>query len=419
MNSNQSDIQLSQLEKHKTVIEFLDAYITNEITEKEKNLVEQHLVSCQECQHILIDLSRLRTLFKGPHENLKTRSNLNPSDIPVYQRGVSALADTVLDHIAYTAQEQKDTQLSSSPVPLQPFQARKPNSKRHLQWLLGITAAVLCIAIVGGIWNTIMIKSSAKSNPKPSMQPFVAQWNFPADIPAVQHGQDVFALKYVACLNNQECSLIYAFRSSQHEKLPQVHVLSVLAARPGSTMTIGSRIQSLGALGEFEIGVISTRVSNRVGQSIQLQGLFPGQKTPWTVLVMNQVHPLRLGGSDISYGEGSGMNGPDDLPNMQVDDGYDLNVNKNAPDNRLTTLLALTLQPAQKTPATATHLYLRLDASTNDPQNPSLVVAVISQTDYIRLEGPHPAPGNPGSQRAPGPFTPKQLQATMTATAKK
>ena len=113
------------------------------------------------------------------------------------------------------------------------------------------------------------------------------------------------------------------------------------------------------------------------------------------------------------------MNGPDDLPNMQVDDGYDLNVNKNAPDNRLTTLLALTLQPAQKTPATATHLYLRLDASTNDPQNPSLVVAVISQTDYIRLEGPHPAPGNPGSQRAPGPFTPKQLQATMTATAKK
>ena len=114
-----------------------------------------------------------------------------------------------------------------------------------------------------------------------------------------------------------------------------------------------------------------------------------------------------------------GINGPDDLPNMHVDYGYNLNVNRNAPDNRLTTLLAFTLQPSQKISGTATSIYMRLDASTSDPHNPSLIVTVISQANYVRLEGPHPAPSNSGPQQGPGPFTPKQLQATMTATAKK
>ena len=241
-------------------------------------------------------------LLMQPNRNVHAQ----PTSSQAYKRGVSELADTVLDHIAHTNQEQKSTESSSSLIQSQPFQARKPHSKYRLQWLLGVAAAVLCVAIVGGVWNTIMLKSSATNNAKPSTQPFVGQWDSPADIPAVQHGQDVFALKYISYVNDQEFSLIYAFHSSQYNKVPQIHVVSVLPSHTGSTITIGSSIQPLGTLGEFEIGAIHMRVSNRVGQSILLQGLFSDQKSSWTVSVINQVHPLRLGGPNIGYGEGGG-----------------------------------------------------------------------------------------------------------------
>jgi anti-sigma factor RsiW len=51
-----------------SISKFLEKYFDQEVTDKERSLVEGHLQECQACQDALMSMEELRTLIKNPVE---------------------------------------------------------------------------------------------------------------------------------------------------------------------------------------------------------------------------------------------------------------------------------------------------------------------------------------------------------------
>ncbi|GCF09726.1 hypothetical protein [Dictyobacter arantiisoli] len=424
MKKDQSTTQAFDSNDHKAVIVLLDSYSTDELTYLEKALVEHHLVSCQECQYMLTDISHLHTLLKLPENDLRSPMLHEYSLTPTYRRNVSLLADSILDRITLMGGEHTPATLSSSIVAQQPVRfvslREKARYKNRLRWVVGLAAAVMCIALLNVLFFSAISQFISKNKTGVSVdstsQPPI--WMFQQDQVAttIRQGQNIFAVEFIPIVNNSEFGIIYAYRSSHPGTLPHIEVDSILPYHQGSSITIPDHIQSLGTIGEFEIGIIYMHVQNRVKQSIVLQGTFPEQPNLWHLTLCTQMTTLPTGDSSSGGEYGAFIVDQKNLPEliMRIPDVTD---KKAYVATHTANLLSLTLSSIQKAPTTNQSLYIRLDYLLSKTP---VQATVISQADFIHLAGPQPTHTNCGTCH---PVNQDQLRkmfnATETATVKK
>ncbi|GCE07173.1 zf-HC2 domain-containing protein [Dictyobacter aurantiacus] len=401
------DSSLPASDEHQTVTALLDAHATAELTEAERTLVERHLTLCQQCQQALNTITHLHSLLRMPAgESEVATLNKYADGMPEYRRGISALADSVLDRLA-----QGDQTEAASPIPLTSGQLRPDHSeiarrvrRDRKRWagMLALVAAALCVGVLG-IWCLSIISQSISSNIVPTTisRPAPVYWGPRQDQMVARHGQDVFALKYMSDVNELNWAFIYAFRTPQPGTEPQVKVTSSLPKQPAKTITIAASMRTLGRVGDFTMGVMYVRFPNRVGQSITLQGQFPDQATPWRLTIMDQLTavPASYDQSDGTL-RSRGWSAIDAKSFPEISQVYPtLNSypqDKNAPaDDQLLDFLGFTLSSH---PKAATPLYVRVDY-VGKPA--SLQVTTISYAEYLRLAGPQPTP-TPRPTAAPG-----------------
>ncbi|GHO88666.1 anti-sigma factor family protein [Dictyobacter formicarum] len=405
---DRADMQTSTPKEHHTVKALLDAYSAAELVENEKSLVAHHLESCQQCQRELDDISRLHSLLKLPDVDIQAATLKGYSTMPEYKRGISDLADSVLDRLAQ--QDQEDAAIKALPSIGQSQQAH-PTASRHTlarrkRWprLLALVAAAMCVAVLS-VLCIPPISQFISTNTHNGAGGVMKQqapiiWRVHQDQTVARHGQDVFALLFASVVNEREFVLFYAFRTSHPGMSPQVKVVSTLPAQPGESITIPDRVQALGSVGDFAIGVIHVQMPDRLGQSITLQGTFPDQATPWHLTILDQNSKLPPV-SNQPYGASMFYIDPKSLPEItQVYPFMNPSTEeKNTTgDNHLWGLFGFVLSSRPQTGSIATPLYVRVDYSV---KHAALQVTAISYADYMRLAGPQPTP-TPRPTAAPG-----------------
>jgi hypothetical protein len=107
----------------------------------------------------------------------------------------------------------------------------------------------------------------------------------------LQTSQEVLCLKHIT-ITGKEFQFFYAMKANQ-EGSPDVLVISSSVPLGGASFAprtqLRATLQSLGSLGEYEVGVIHASWLNQPGQIILLQITFPGRKAHWQLAPLKQV----------------------------------------------------------------------------------------------------------------------------------
>jgi hypothetical protein len=405
-------------DEHQTTMVLLDGYATDILTAQEKKGVEQHLTSCQECQCALRDISRLHTFIGLPDTVIHASQLYEASTLPMYKRGISRLADSVLDTIAQTNREEA-TPTSNPPIAQwRPSRLTKSHSKKiRIGLLVGGVATSICAIALGILWLAAMRAHGSQTQ----TTAYAGTWLLHQDqTPVIQQGQNVFAVEYVPIMDNRDFDFIYAYRSSQPEAPPHVNVISMIPGQATSSITINSTVQPLGMLGDFEIGEIHAHMPNRVGQSIIVQGTFPDQTTPWHLTICDQNVAFSSTAPPYMGTEGGLLADQGKEPEVTAHWSNYLGgigksqyrVSNTHGYTHIVGLISFTLTPQPKMPTTTAQMYVRMDYLWKD----AIVKAtVISQAEYQSLEGPQPTPF---AGPRPTPINPDQLRKEYDATAR-
>jgi hypothetical protein len=348
IKNDQSHQQMPLSDEHEAIVDLLDGYSRDTLVAQEKRVVEQHLVSCQECQ---------------------------------------------------------DDTAASKPLTVQWPLSRLTRSRSHKtprnrgRWLVGLVAASICVVVLGVLCfpaiSQLIFMSIQSSRVQSTAVTSI--WSpSQTQMPVIRQGQNVFAVEHVALIDNRDFDFIYAFRSSHSEVRPQVNVISKLSSQPTSSITIKSTVQKLGILGDFEIGEIQAHIQDHVGQTIVVQGTFPDQTTPWHLTICSQSFPLRP--ADPSSADGPYSGGSiayqNALPEITVNIPTLTKENSNLTSNvygytHQVGLISLTSSSSQKLSTLAAPMYMRLDYLW---KNAMVKATLISQAEYLRLAGPEPTP---------------------------
>lgn len=269
-----------------TILSLLDAYMTHELEQEEHKRVEYHLEACSECQHLLIEVTRLRRLLT----TLAPKSNQHEVSKDVVQEQnnlqLPLLATTVLAEIEARKKGQRMEHRRTVEAQQNYLSNKAFFRERAWSRKIAIFAAVLCVMLLTGIIATIV--HFLPNSGGEASQPAPIVWQ-------VQHGQtfaqssgNKFALKYIE-VTGQEFRFFYAFTASHPGPL-QVEAISYLNPNPQNTIHLVTIVQPLGSLGAFSVGVIRVSRVTRVGQIIALQITLPAEKFPtWELSPLRQL----------------------------------------------------------------------------------------------------------------------------------
>jgi hypothetical protein len=285
--------------------------------------------------------------------------------------------------------------------------------------LVGCVAAILCAVIVGILWFSTMSPHSSRTQTTAIGGTWLLQQD---QTPVIRQGQNVFAVEYVPIMDNRDFNFIYTYRSSHPEVPLHVNVISMLPSQPTSSITINSTVQQLGMLGDFEIGEIHARMPNRVGQSIVLQGTFPDQTTLWHLTICYQNVEFSSTESPTIGMEGGLLADQGKVPEIIAHSPVYLGGAGKSPYRTTNTngythivgLISFSLSQQQKMSTKIAPMYVRLDYLW---KNATVNATVISQAEYLNLEGPQPTPCGTCLGPKPTPINPDQLRKNYYATA--
>ena len=365
------------------------------------------------------DILRFHTILGLPDSVIQTTQLHEEDTLPTYKRGISRLADSVLDVIAQTGRE--DGTDTSKPAIRTPHSRFKKASQRQMRWLVGLVAASICVIVLGimcfpSISQDIFM--SIHGSPKQAAAAASIWSDYQEQTSMIRQGQNVFAVEYGTIMDNRDFGFFYVYRSSHARELPQVKVVSTLPSQSKTSIIINSTVQKIGMVGDFEIGEISAHIQDRVGQVIVVQGMFPEQGTSWHLSICRQNFPLRPSDPSVTAGTygGGAIIYQNVFPEITVNIPQPTPVYENLTSNTYgythpVGLISFTSSSPQKKSTTPASIDMRLDYLWKQAM---VKATIISQATYQKLEGPQPTYSGPRNT-----LSPSQFDATATATAKK
>jgi hypothetical protein len=201
----------------------------------------------------------------------------------------------------------------------------------------------------------------------PPPPPFA--WELQTEHVVFQHAEGSFCLKYIA-IRPKDMGLFYAFSSSL-AKYPYTLATSSFenTSELQEPLPLTARVESLGSLGEYDIGIVHVAWIDRPGQVIRLQifssqdGLLLGELTPLRQLQ----YPVYQGGGKLG---GIGL-AQTACPEILFQ----------GPVKR--EQVAFFMRTLQQQPASGmTHLFLQIPRGYGEA-----AVSLISQADYLAIAG--------------------------------
>lgn len=285
---NHRDSSAHSIAFHEQQLPLFDAYMTNELDEDEKTQVEQHLKSCQECQHLFNEVTHFRYL-------LGTR--LQPAESFTSAQKETTHSSSII-HAVMECIEQKGKKGDHS-APLPTLTARKRVPYTYLR----IVAAVLCLFLLVSLLATIqhtLNTSSSKNGPMSVPAPIV--WTTQQSM-LVQNSAGVLAIKEIEITTQKEFRFYYVFQSS-HQGTIHVTAASSLNTTQTQPIILSATVQSLGIIDGFSVGVIRVHYLDRAGQTIALRITSSGSgNASWQLTPLKQLiaEPHPEGGSFYSF----------------------------------------------------------------------------------------------------------------------
>lgn len=192
--------------------------------------------------------------------------------------------------------------------------------------------------------------------------PLASPWELQPNQMFIHDSEGIFSIKYVD-ITSREFHFFYAFQAP-HANALHVTAVSYPAGKSGALIHLAARVQPLGQLGIFTVGVIHISRFSRAGQSIGLQIIPLRANTSWNLVPLKQVR-------DEQHVDTSRYEIPSDPgqtpqvefygPVMQQQVAYFTDI--------------VPGQPASKNP----HIFMRID----DPA----AVALITQAEYLSIAG--------------------------------
>lgn len=362
MSNHRHLTENSSYSPHEKIILLLDAYSTDELEDDEQEAVEQHLVSCRECQNLLATVHH----FRGLSSRLSAHDRPNDWDgesvLMSHDDLSSGIADRVLNEIT-AKNEERMRQQPIAEIPQNHLSAK--NTLRRWNWRTSLPAiaAVLCVALLAG---SLLLALTYFHQPSsgPASQPPALNWERYQGQFLAQNTEGTFSIKYMD-ITNREFRFFYAFRS-HHGGIPNVEVVSYPASNPGAVTKLVTTVQSLGYLDGFNVGVVHARGLNRVGQIIALQITPLGKNTPTLRLApLKQLLNYSFDSTRIYEGfpiEQTGLPGIFWYGPVKMEQvAFFKNTVSNPPGGH------------------ATYIFVRLDDS--------IVVKVITQEEYLAIAG--------------------------------
>jgi ribosomal protein L34E len=391
--TNEKKPQDTNGEAHTKFVTWLDAYVTDELDEREKAQLEQHIEHCAECQQWLVDIRRLRTLLKAHGTSIQKESGAYAAQTPSPSCSQSILTAIANDHNSADSQETLEPSVARQQWTVT-LSGQKNVTKRPYLRLIGVLVAALCIFVLVFALlpqltqlTTFSLIGSTQPHSRPIAQEPATFWQLDEKQTVMRNGSDIFSVKSIEG-TAQGFRIFYAFSSPQAEEVPQIEVISLLPSQPGSTTHLATHIQSLGKLGAFNVGVIQVAYLDRVGQTIVIQGTSAKKTTDWSL------SPLKQLNEESSVAGGWFFVDQNNLPDITWFGPFGEKIG------------VAYFQNAASSQDEAAHLYLRLGDS----------IMVITQAEFLQLSGKNS--NEPSCANCPKPLSVKNLLATGTAVAK-
>ena len=140
---------------------------------------------------------------------------------------------------------------------------RKREGRSHFTKLIPI-AAVLCVVLIAGFLVILVnaFHQTSKAVPQATI------WSLQPNQTLIRSDKGIFSIKYIS-ITSAELRFFYAFKSS-YKDAPQVNATSYLISAPNNIAHLKVNIESLGQLGDYNVGVIHVDWLNRAVQVIDL-----------------------------------------------------------------------------------------------------------------------------------------------------
>lgn len=300
--TNQSNSSAHSKAFHEEQLPIFDAYVTNELDPDEKAQIEQQLRSCQECQHLLEEVTRLRhalgTLSETESSSAAGRVISHPQSI----------VHTVLERIG---QEEKRRNSFTTGRARQEQASFHPPSAYHPALLarrrarsiyLSLVAALCCgLLIVGFI---IVFRNTSSSGNKQISVPPPTVWTTRQQSMLVQNSAGIFALKQIEITTKKEFRFYYVFKSSHQGTIHVTAISSLNTGQRQFPVTLSTTVLSLGTIDGISVGVIRLQYLDRVGQTIMLSITLPGEaREHWQLTPLKQllIEPHPEGGGYYGF----------------------------------------------------------------------------------------------------------------------
>lgn len=286
---------------HEEQLPLFDAYVTNELDEDERAHVEHNLHHCQECQHLLAQITRLRhelgTLSETENAAVLADARLHSQSILPAVIARIERSGNKRNH--FTVERARQGQTSFRPPSA--YSPALLARKRRRAISLGLGAAVCCVLLLVGLIVTLQ-NASTSTRKGPISRPPPVVWIRQQQLTLVQNSAGVFALKDIDITTTKEFRFYYAFHSPHPGTIHAVAVSSLNAGQ--QPITLSTTVLSLGTIDDINVGVIRVQYLDRIGQAITLRITLPGEGgARWQLTPLKQrlAEPHPEGGSFYEF----------------------------------------------------------------------------------------------------------------------